>query len=468
MSSTYSPILRSELIGAGDQAGTWGSTTNSNFQYIFESAIAGYVAVTVSPTSNNQVLTYVNGPSASAALDQSVYAILKLNAGTLGANFNIFAPPVSKTYVVWNNTAYTATFYNSTVIGNTTAGGSGAVIPAGAKVTIWSDGTSFYGNDTAVGNFTVAGSETIGGNLTVGGNTILNGTLSVASAIAALGSLNVIGNTSVGGGLGASGIVSSGNGFNGPGTYLTGTASALNIGGNAATATNATNAANASYANGLNSYNGSNKIFIGWNGSGTFKVDATDYGSTWPISISGNAASVSNGVYNNNGTYNININGSAGSTAYLDPNHSYYFLTSPGQPGGQGWGMVNTDGGIGGWRVGNNYIEVFLNGTAYGINVFASDERVKKNIIPTVYNATNTISKIEFKEFDYDKEKTFIDDHVKCGLTSQQLQTVDSGLVREVGELLQPNESKLLMVALKGLQEANERITTLEAKLAKG
>ena len=163
MSSTYSPILRSELIGAGDQAGTWGSTTNSNFQYIFESAIAGYVAVTVSPTSNNQVLTYVNGPSANASLDQSVYGILKLNAGTLGANFNIFAPPVSKTYVVWNNTSYTATFYNSTVIGNTTAGGSGAVIPAGAKVTIWSDGTSFYGNDTAVGNFNVAGNLTVTG-----------------------------------------------------------------------------------------------------------------------------------------------------------------------------------------------------------------------------------------------------------------------------------------------------------------
>ena len=126
MSSTYSPILRSELIGAGDQAGTWGSTTNSNFQYIFEAAIAGYVAVTVSPTSNNQVLTYVNGPSASPALDQSVYAILKLNAGSLGANFNIFAPPVSKTYVVWNNTSFTASFYNSTVIGNTTAAGSAA------------------------------------------------------------------------------------------------------------------------------------------------------------------------------------------------------------------------------------------------------------------------------------------------------------------------------------------------------
>ena len=175
MSSTYSPILRTELIGSGDQAGTWGSTTNSNFQYILESAIAGYVAVTVTPTSNNQVLTYVNGPSANSALDQSVYATLKLNAGSLGANFNIFAPPVSKQYIVWNNTAYTATFYNSTVIGNTTAAGSGVVIPAGAKVWVWSDGTSFYGNDTIVGNLS------IGGNLAVTGTGAFGGALSAPS-----------------------------------------------------------------------------------------------------------------------------------------------------------------------------------------------------------------------------------------------------------------------------------------------
>ena len=150
---------------------------------ILESAIAGYVAVTVTPTSNNQVLTYVNGPSANSALDQSVYATLKLNAGSLGANFNIFAPPVSKQYIVWNNTAYTATFYNSTVIGNTTAAGSGVVIPAGAKVWVWSDGTSFYGNDTIVGNLS------IGGNLAVTGTATLGTPLSAANGGTGLSSL---------------------------------------------------------------------------------------------------------------------------------------------------------------------------------------------------------------------------------------------------------------------------------------
>ena len=101
--------------------------------------------------------------------------MLKLNAGTLGANFNIFAPPVSKTYIIWNNTSYTATFYNSSVLGNTTAAGSGVVIPAGAKAQIWSDGTNFWSIDSTTGNLTVVG------NLSVSGTTSLTTPLPVTS-----------------------------------------------------------------------------------------------------------------------------------------------------------------------------------------------------------------------------------------------------------------------------------------------
>jgi len=140
MSSTYSSSLRVELIGSGDQAGTWGTTTDNNFAYIFDTAIAGYQAVTV--TSTAQALTYINGPTSSAALNQSVYAMLKFNSAS--AATAIYAPPVSKTYIIWNNSGYTITVYNSTVIGNTTAAGTGVAILTGNKVQVWSDGTNFY------------------------------------------------------------------------------------------------------------------------------------------------------------------------------------------------------------------------------------------------------------------------------------------------------------------------------------
>jgi hypothetical protein len=154
MSSSYSPDLRIELIGTGDQAGVWGATTNNNLAYVLEQAIAGYVSVSV--TSANQALTYLNGASTVAAENQSVHSALALTTTTT-ANFAVYAPPASKQYTIYNASAYVATIYNSTVIGNTTAAGTGVAIPAGKTMTVWSDGTNFTQQNTHLISPTVAG-----------------------------------------------------------------------------------------------------------------------------------------------------------------------------------------------------------------------------------------------------------------------------------------------------------------------
>jgi len=147
MSSTYSPDLRIELIGTGDQAGVWGATTNNNMAYVLEQAIAGYVSVAVSAVSGKQALTYINGATSVAGDNQSVHASLALTTST-GANFAVYAPPVSKQYTIYNASSYTATIYNSTVIGNTSEAGTGVAIPAGKTMTVWSDGTNFAQQNT--------------------------------------------------------------------------------------------------------------------------------------------------------------------------------------------------------------------------------------------------------------------------------------------------------------------------------
>jgi hypothetical protein len=108
MSSTYSPSLRIELIGTGDQAGAWSATTNSNLAFVLDTAIAGYQAVTV--TSTDQALTYVNGPSSTANLNQSVYAMLKFNSAS--AATAIYAPPASK-HTLSGTTAATPSPYTT-------------------------------------------------------------------------------------------------------------------------------------------------------------------------------------------------------------------------------------------------------------------------------------------------------------------------------------------------------------------
>lgn len=149
MASTFSPNLRIELIGAGEQAGTWGTTTNTNLGTLVEDAIAGYTAVTIS--SANQALTSANGSA-----DQSRNAIIELASAS--ENFAVYAPPESKLYTIANSTSFTATIFNSTALGNTTPAGAGVAIPAGKVMTVWSDGTDFaFQNTQVVGTFATAG-----------------------------------------------------------------------------------------------------------------------------------------------------------------------------------------------------------------------------------------------------------------------------------------------------------------------
>jgi hypothetical protein len=147
MPSTFSPSLRIELIGAGEQAGTWGTTTNTNLGTLVEASVAG--AATVSVTTANQALTIANG-----AADQARNAVLQLTT-TTSAPFAVYAPPDPKQYTIYNASAHAATVFNSTVDGNTTAAGTGVTIPAGEIMTIWSDGTDFRVQNSRIeGNIT--------------------------------------------------------------------------------------------------------------------------------------------------------------------------------------------------------------------------------------------------------------------------------------------------------------------------
>jgi hypothetical protein len=123
MSSTYSTNLALELIGTGDQAGNWGSTTNTNLGTLIEQAISGYT--TYSCTGGTDTLTMTNGASATA---RNMYLVLSnLGGGTL------VVPSNTKLYFVYNST--------SSAITVKVSGQTGVSVPAGAKVSLVCNGT---------------------------------------------------------------------------------------------------------------------------------------------------------------------------------------------------------------------------------------------------------------------------------------------------------------------------------------
>lgn len=97
MPSTYSPLLRFEEIGSGEQAGLWGDTTNKNLGELVEQAIAGVTTVSLSGTSD-VTLSALDG-----ALDQSRSAVLKF-IGAPSGPINIIIPTSQKLYVARNET----------------------------------------------------------------------------------------------------------------------------------------------------------------------------------------------------------------------------------------------------------------------------------------------------------------------------------------------------------------------------
>jgi hypothetical protein len=130
MASTYSTSLKLELIGNGDQSGTWGTTTNTNFGTLLEQAITGVVAITMA--NADVTLTSLNGAS-----DEARNAVLVVG-GTNSAIRNIIAPAVNKLYVIKN-----ATIGGYAIVIKTSAS-TGVSIANGTTAIVYCDGTEFY------------------------------------------------------------------------------------------------------------------------------------------------------------------------------------------------------------------------------------------------------------------------------------------------------------------------------------
>lgn len=176
MPSTYSSALRLELIGDGEQGGTWGDTTNRNLGTLLEQAITGGLAVSV--TAGDVTLTENDGLS-----DESRNAYLKFT-GTPGTARNVVAPDAAKLYFVYNASDSTVTLKTTSNTGFAVGAGQYAVVYLYAAAT--AEGARFASVSSA-GVITAALTGNVTGNLTgnVTGNvsgTALNVTGVVAVA----------------------------------------------------------------------------------------------------------------------------------------------------------------------------------------------------------------------------------------------------------------------------------------------
>lgn len=168
MASTYSTSLKLELIGQGEQSGTWGVTTNNNLGQLLEQAITGVQSISMANTS--YTLSNFDG-----AVDEARNAVLVIG-GTNIAPQNVIAPAVEKLYTLRNISGANVTIKTSS--------GNGVVIGNNSYAQVYCDGVEFYNATPSVNS--IAGNLTVSGNAVIAGNAAVTGTLT-AGSIAGLG-----------------------------------------------------------------------------------------------------------------------------------------------------------------------------------------------------------------------------------------------------------------------------------------
>ena len=179
MASTYSK-LKIELIGTGDQAGQWGTTTNNNLGSSsagvyrgLEQAIVGMATISSGFVANSYTLPYTDSN------DDQEFRCLVLNiTASLSNPSDLIVPAIQKPYIVINSSGQTVTVKVS--------GQTGVAVPNGAKILLYNTGTDV---GTAVTYLTEL---KLGGNLTMpsagsindsNGNELIKFPSAVASAV---------------------------------------------------------------------------------------------------------------------------------------------------------------------------------------------------------------------------------------------------------------------------------------------
>jgi hypothetical protein len=146
MASTYSE-LKFELITTGEQAGTWGITTDTNIGTAIQEAITGSADVAYSSAADVTVtLTDTNATQTARNLRLN---LTESGAG-IGYTGNLVLGSgcqIEKLYIINNGTTATKTVKNTT--------GTGIAVPAGKTMLVFNNGTNVVDVTTYLSSITL-------------------------------------------------------------------------------------------------------------------------------------------------------------------------------------------------------------------------------------------------------------------------------------------------------------------------
>jgi|TARA_Y100000033_G_C2727203_1_gene101498 hypothetical protein len=131
MASTFSTDLKLELMATGENAGTWGTKTNTNLNLI-QQAIAGFESISISSGSTTALVM------SNAAISTARNMIIKFATVTLSGATTVTIPDSIEKFYIFDCTAITGPT-NLTI---KTVSGTGFTLDAAKIYAAYSDGTN--------------------------------------------------------------------------------------------------------------------------------------------------------------------------------------------------------------------------------------------------------------------------------------------------------------------------------------
>ena len=165
MASSYTTNFAIEKPATGEQSGTWGTTTNHNFD-IFD-RLAGYKSVTISGTTHTLTVRPSSPSSGSSNAQDGMYRVIEFvdSGSDLGADVTLTISPNSTQAFFFFKNSLT----NDRNIIVTQGSGTNVTVPGSGKVSIlYGDGGGATANVISVSDTLAMSNPEITGGVATG------------------------------------------------------------------------------------------------------------------------------------------------------------------------------------------------------------------------------------------------------------------------------------------------------------
>jgi hypothetical protein len=164
MASTFTTNFAIEKPGTGEQSGTWGTTTNLNFD-IFD-RLAGYKSITMTGTTETLTVRPSSPSSGSSNASDGMYRVIEfVDGGDLGGDVTLtIAPNTTQAFFFIKNSL---TSDRNIIV--TQGSGSNVTVPGSGKVSIlYGDGGGATANVISISDTLAMSNPEITGGVATG------------------------------------------------------------------------------------------------------------------------------------------------------------------------------------------------------------------------------------------------------------------------------------------------------------